>query len=229
MLELVMPATYTNDIDRNVFAVLSDLRGFQRSEGLPATGCLMLKLRARVPYTMRKTGNPYVRDEVEVEYTQWGMAGADWGRCVNNAIAKATPDGETPREFVAKARAWGQRVEGTPFVVHTPQGEDDEVLYWPMVEWVRPNAPDADIRYYVNGEEVTDDDTIAALRSFHTSSKRHTDAETTEGDRVRLSMIYRSPRVRHLRAIQAGGIITIEGTIVYLTHRDGRVEAIGTI
>ena len=222
--------SYANAIDAGVYAILSDLPSFQRAEGLPATGCLMVKMRARVEYRMRVKGNPLRgRGRVETEYTQWGMSGADWQRCVNNALAKATPTGETPREFVAGPRPWGSRLEGTPFVVHTPKGEDNEELYWPMIEWTGQTARrNPDRVLLVDGRPATlEEEGIAT--SYHIASERHTDATTTTGEVVRLPLLYRSPKVRNIRALQAGGLITIEGANVFLTHKGGERELVGLL
>jgi hypothetical protein len=214
-------------VDRTVYGILSDLPAFQRSEGLPATGALMLSLTCRVPYTMRKTGNPWI-GRVEVEYTQTAIMGADWRRCVQRAIDRKTPAGETPRQFVLSQPAWGERVEGTPFVVHTPAGEPGPVLYLPVQEWVRRDSK-ADITYYVDGRLATAEE-VAAFSAFHTKSARHTDAKTDDGGRVRLPLIHRRPRVRHIREVKCGAMLEVlEGGAVVVRHRDGREEVLGTL
>ena len=214
-------------IDNAIFGILSDLPAFQRANGLPPTGVMLLKIRARTEYRMRKTGNPYRGACVETEYTQWGMCGTNWERCVRNALAKITPEGGVVQEFVASPRQWGTHVAGTPFVTHTPKGENEPVLYWPMVEWVGVKR-DPNRVIYVDGA-VADGETVAALLPFRIVSSRHTDATTTTGEIVRLPILYRSPMVRNLRALQAGGLIEITGRVVTLTHKGGATETIGLL
>jgi len=75
---------------------------------------------------MRKGGNPYYGHIVKRSITQ-STASPDFKTAMNNRRAK---DGEAPREV--KARKWGRRIKGTPFVAHIKKGESFVRLYLEM-------------------------------------------------------------------------------------------------
>lgn len=88
--------------------------------------------------TMRKTGNPYY-GRVQKISTQHVMLNFNYTNSVNNQREKEGI--ETP--FVAHARKWGERIEGTPLIQHKgsfyveakPSGKAQNVI------WLCDGAP----------------------------------------------------------------------------------------
>lgn len=85
----------------------------QLEKVLETKGATIVTIEAEVVPAMRKTANPFFGRVTKVSRVN-GMIGWNYENSVNNQRKREGDD----TEFEAHPRKWGERVAGTPFVVH---------------------------------------------------------------------------------------------------------------
>jgi len=116
-----------------------------------------------------KAGNPFGIGNILKVSKVFVQLGCNYASCVNRQLARE----DKPKDFVPSPQKWGERVEGLPFVVHTPDGADEKIYLECKVvasishEYQTPSGAVIDIRLvepwlrpHVKPEQGTDKEIV---------------------------------------------------------------------
>lgn len=111
-----------NPLSETLMAKLITLAAL--TELLAATnGSQFVSFVAKTDAKAKKTGNPFGKVWKRAKIV--GIVNFNYTNSVNNQRAREGTDAD----FTAKARQWGTKLVGVPFVVHTPKGMTEQCVY----------------------------------------------------------------------------------------------------
>ena len=147
-------------------------------------GATMVTVVTRTEPRMRKTGNPFVGRVFMISRVN-GVANFIYGNSVNRQREREG----TEADFQAEPRKWGERVKGTPLVLHKGQ----------MYLELKVERSLGHTYVFANGSALTDTD-VTSLKGFLYKSSQ---AKTQQTDK---EIILRDYKVANIVAITMGRI-----------------------